>query len=117
MKKWLPKKSELIIGVLFILAAVTAIIGHNLYNPILKSPDYLIKGPEYTNQVIMGALMELILVVSAVGTSTTMFPILIELDKNNQDCETLYLNKIGDLVEEQLFNFKARDNISVIPLK
>ncbi len=70
------KKSELIIGVLFILAAVTAIIGLNLYNPILKGPDYLIKGPEYTNQVIMGALMELILVVSAVGTSTTMFPIL-----------------------------------------
>lgn len=70
------KKSELIIGVLFIFAAVTAIIGLNLYNPILKGPDYLIKGPEYTNQVIMGALMELILVVSAVGTSTTMFPIL-----------------------------------------
>ncbi|WP_379969745.1 DUF4386 domain-containing protein [Ectobacillus sp. sgz5001026] len=70
------KKSELIIGALFIFAAVTAIIGLNLYNPILKGPDYLIKGPEYANQVIMGALMELILVVSAVGTSTTMFPIL-----------------------------------------
>ena len=70
------KKSELIIGILYILAAVTAIIGLNFYNPILKGPDYLIKGHEHANQVIMGALMELILVVSAVGTSTTMFPIL-----------------------------------------
>jgi hypothetical protein len=70
------KKSELIIGVLFVLAAVTAIIGLNLYNPILKDPNYLIKGPEYANQVKLGALMELILVASAIGTSTTMFPIL-----------------------------------------
>ena len=63
-------------GVLFILAAVTAIIGLILYDPILNGPDYLMKGSEHANQVILGALMELILVVSAVGTATTMFPIL-----------------------------------------
>ena len=63
-------------GVLFILAAVTAVIGLNLYDPILNGSDYLIKGSEHANQVILGALMELILVVSAVGTATTMFPIL-----------------------------------------
>jgi hypothetical protein len=70
------KKSALIVGVLFILAAVTSIIGLILYNPILKSPDYLINGSEHANQVILGAVMELILVVSAIGTATTMFPIL-----------------------------------------
>jgi hypothetical protein len=70
------KKAAQIVGVLFILAAVTAIIGLNLYNPILKGPDYLIEGSEHANQVILGALMELILVVSAIGTATTMFPII-----------------------------------------
>lgn len=70
------KKSALIVGVLFILAAVTAIIGLLLYDPILNGPDYLRKGSEHANQVILGALMELMLVVSAVGTATTMFPIL-----------------------------------------
>lgn len=70
------KKSALIVGILFILAAVTAIIGLILYDPILNGPDYLKKGSEHANQVILGALMELILVVSAVGTATTMFPIL-----------------------------------------
>ncbi|PLS18160.1 DUF4386 domain-containing protein [Bacillus sp. M6-12] len=70
------KKAAKIVGVLFILAAVTAVIGLNLYNPILKEPDYLIKGSEHANQVILGAVMELILVVSAIGTATTMFPIL-----------------------------------------
>ena len=70
------KKAAKIVGVLFLLAAVTAVIGLNLYNPILNDPDYLIKGTEHANQVILGAVMELILVVSVIGTATTMFPIL-----------------------------------------
>ena len=70
------RKSAKIVGVLFILAAVTAIIGLKLYDPILKSPDYLIQGSAHEKQVVLGALMELLLVVSAVGTATTMFPIL-----------------------------------------
>jgi len=70
------KKAAQIVGVLFILASLTAIIGLNLYNPILKGPDYLIRGSEHANQVILGALMELILVVSVIGTATTMFPFL-----------------------------------------
>jgi hypothetical protein len=64
------------VGVLFLLAAVSAVIGLNLYDPILDCPDYYIKGSEHANQVILGALMELILVVSAIGTATTMFPLL-----------------------------------------
>lgn len=70
------KKAAKIVGVLFLLAAVTAVIGLNLYDPILKGADYLIKGSEHANQVLLGALMELILVASAIGTATTMFPIL-----------------------------------------
>jgi hypothetical protein len=70
------KKATKIVGALFILAAVTSIIGLTLYNPILNGPDYMIKGSEHANQVILGAIMELILVVSAIGTSTTMFPFL-----------------------------------------
>lgn len=69
-------KTAKIVGVLFILAAVTAVIGLNLYNPILNGPDYLLKGSEHANQVIVGAVMELMLVVSATGTATTMFPLL-----------------------------------------
>ena len=70
------KKAAKIVGVLFIIAAVTAVIGLILYDPILNGPDYLIKGSEHANQVILGALMELILVATAIGTATTMFPFL-----------------------------------------
>jgi len=65
-----------LVGILFILAAVSAVGGVILYDPILNGSDYLINGSKHANQVILGALMELILVVSAVGTATTMFPIL-----------------------------------------
>ncbi|MBZ5201982.1 DUF4386 domain-containing protein [Planomicrobium chinense] len=70
------KKTAKLIGVLFILASVSAIAGVLLYNPILNSTDYLIEGSSHAYQVLLGALMELILVVSAIGTATTMFPIL-----------------------------------------
>jgi hypothetical protein len=70
------KKAAKIVGILFILAAVTAVAGVLLYDPFLNRPDYLMNGSKHANQVIWGALMELILVVCAVGTATTMFPIL-----------------------------------------
>lgn len=70
------KKAAKIVGILFILAAVTAVAGVLLYDPFLKSSNYLMNGPKHANQVALGALMELILVLSAVGTATTMFPIL-----------------------------------------
>jgi len=65
-----------VVGVLFIVAAISSIVGVILYDPILNGPDYLINGSAHANQVILGALMELILVASAVGTSITMFPFL-----------------------------------------
>lgn len=70
------KLSARIVGVLFILAAVTAIVGLALYDPILNGSDYLKNGSGHANQIIWGAVMELVLAVSAVGTATTMFPIL-----------------------------------------
>ncbi|UKS24231.1 DUF4386 domain-containing protein [Paenibacillus sp. HWE-109] len=70
------RKSAFIVGVLFILATVTSIIGLILYDPILNGPNSLVTGSEHANQVILGALLELILACSVVGTSITLFPFL-----------------------------------------
>jgi len=70
------RKKEMTIGIFFILAAVTAIIGLVLYDPILNGSNYLVEGAKHENEIIIGAVMELILVISAVITSTTLFPIL-----------------------------------------
>ncbi|REE80987.1 uncharacterized protein DUF4386 [Paenibacillus taihuensis] len=63
-------------GVFFILAAISSIIGLKMYDPLLSGSDYLVNGAAHANQIIWGALMELILVISAVGTSVTLFPYL-----------------------------------------
>ena len=70
------KAAARIVGVLFILAAVTAVIGLILYDSYpewSRLPDERLRACQPGRT---GALMELILVVSAVGTATTMFPIL-----------------------------------------
>ncbi|MBB3110093.1 hypothetical protein FHS18_002160 [Paenibacillus phyllosphaerae] len=70
------QRTAKLVGVFFIVAAVTAVMGLALYDPILNGPDYLIHGAEHGNRIVLGAVMELLLVVSAIGTATTMFPIL-----------------------------------------
>jgi len=66
----------ILVGILYILAAVTAILGFVLYQPILNDPDYIIKGSANETQVIWGAFSELILAVSVIGISILMFPIV-----------------------------------------
>ena len=74
--KEIDRKNAIIIGILFIVAAISSIIGLVLYNPILKEANYLITGQQNTNQIILGAICELILVVSVVGTAIALFPYL-----------------------------------------
>jgi hypothetical protein len=71
------RQAATIVGVLFILATVSAMLGLLFfYPPILTGPDYLINGPAHTNQVLLGALMELVLVCTAIGTAIGLFPVL-----------------------------------------
>ena len=70
------RRAAAIVGVLFIFATVSAILGLLFYQPILAGPDYLINGAGHKNQVILGALMELILVCTAIGTAIGLFPVL-----------------------------------------
>lgn len=70
------KQTAAIVGILFIIASVTAILGLLFYQPILTGPEYLVNGAENSNQVILGALMELILAITAIGTAIGLFPVL-----------------------------------------
>ncbi len=76
------RKNEIIVGVLFILAAAAAIIGFALYQPILIDADYSIKGSANETRVIWGALCELVLAFSVMGTSVMMYPILNKEDES-----------------------------------
>ena len=63
------RKIAITAGVLFILAAVTAIIGLALYNPILNDPNYIVNGEAHETQVVWGAFFEIALGFAVIGTS------------------------------------------------
>ncbi|PTX18509.1 uncharacterized protein DUF4386 [Pontibacter mucosus] len=70
------KKDAVITGILFITATVTAIIGLRLYDPVLNNSAYLTLGVSHSNQIIAGAVSELILACTAAGTGLMLYPYL-----------------------------------------
>lgn len=70
------KRDARIIGGFFVVAAVSAIIGLVLYGPILNDQNYMQNGVSHSNQIILGAVFELLLVSTAVGTGIAFFPYL-----------------------------------------
>lgn len=65
-----------IAGICFITAALSSIIGLKLYDPILYGNNFLTVFPGYYNQVLVAAVNELILIVSATGTGLMLYPYL-----------------------------------------
>jgi hypothetical protein len=63
------------VGVLFILASVTAIVGGSLLLP-LKEADYLTGTAGMRGQIVSGALIEMVLVLSVLGIAVLLFPVL-----------------------------------------
>jgi len=82
------RDTQIIVGVLYILAAFTAIIGFALYQPISYDPDYIIKGSVNETQVVWGAVNEQIPAFSIIGISVMMFPIL---NKENESIAIGYV--------------------------
>ena len=70
------KRSSIVIGLLFILASAAAIAGLLLYAPLLKNPEYMLKGPTSEFHITLGALFELITAAAVAGTAITLFPYL-----------------------------------------
>jgi hypothetical protein len=70
------RQTATFVGVMFIFATVSAMLGLLFYQPILAGPNYLLNGAAHQNQVSLGVLMELILVCSNIGTAIGLFPVL-----------------------------------------
>jgi hypothetical protein len=83
------RKQAIVIGVLFIAAAVFSILGLVSYSPVLNNPEYLTEGPTSENQIMLGAVFEMITAITVAGTAIAFFPIL---RKRN---ETIGLGYVG----------------------
>ncbi|SMB78205.1 DUF4386 domain-containing protein [Deinococcus hopiensis] len=64
------------VGTLFVVASLAAVVGVVLYAPMLKDPAVYFAVPEHAPRVKFGVLAELILASAAVGTAVLLFPYL-----------------------------------------
>jgi len=70
------RKTAIIVGVLFLTATVTTMLGDSLVVAILNAPDYLINMYPNRTQVIIGVLIAFIDALAVVGIAVLLFPIL-----------------------------------------
>ena len=69
------RKIALAVGVLFILTFITSIGGAIAYGPVLSDPNY-ITGAGSDGRVLLGAFLELMLILTNIGCATVLFPLL-----------------------------------------
>jgi Domain of unknown function (DUF4386) len=72
----LDQKRARAFGVLYLMTFVTSIPALLLYQPVLDDPVGYIAGAGHDNQIILGALLELLLIVANIGTAVVIVPIV-----------------------------------------
>ncbi|RUS48847.1 DUF4386 domain-containing protein [Cohnella sp. AR92] len=70
------RRNGIIIGIFYIVAAVTSVIAVLCYDPVLSDNWYLSVMNGWKTKVLIGVLNDLFLVLSAVGTAVMLFPYL-----------------------------------------
>jgi hypothetical protein len=84
-----------IFGVLFALTFITSIAGLLLYDPVLNDADYIL-GDGADTRVRLGALCEIFLAITNIGTAVVLWPIV------KRQSETLALSYVASRVVESV---------------
>jgi Domain of unknown function (DUF4386) len=84
-------------GVLFLITFVTSIPALLLYETVLRHKVSYIAGAGHDKQVLFAALLELLLIVSNIGTAVVIFPVL------RRQNEELALGYVGARIVECTF--------------
>lgn len=82
-----PRKLAITAGTLYLITHVTTIVSQVLYSPILHNANYIVGGGADT-RVLAGALCELILALTVVGTAVALYPVV---RRYNEGLATGYL--------------------------
>ena len=72
----LDQKRARVFGVLYLITFVTSIPALALYQPVLDDPVGYIASGGQNNQILFGALLELLLIIANIGTAVVIFPIV-----------------------------------------
>jgi Domain of unknown function (DUF4386) len=85
-----------VFGVLFALTFITSITALLLYDPVLNDADYIL-GDGADTRVRLGALCEIFLAITNIGTAVVLWPIV------KRQSETLALSYVASRVVESAF--------------
>ena len=91
------RKVAIIVGVLFLTAMVTSLVGGGVIESIISAEDFLISVSENETQVVIGVLLELINAISVLGIGVLMYPILRQFNDN------IALGYLGFRIIESVF--------------
>jgi Domain of unknown function (DUF4386) len=72
----LDQKRARVFGVLYLITFITSIPALWLYEPVLRDPVAYIAGAGHDHRVLLGAFLELLLIVANVGTAVVIVPIM-----------------------------------------
>jgi hypothetical protein len=86
-----------IFGVLFIVTFITSIAALALFQPVLDDPVGYVGGGGKDDQIYLGAFLELLLVISNVGTAVVLYPIA------RRQNEALAMGYVGARIIESTF--------------
>lgn len=91
------RNTALVAGVLFLITFITAIAALVLFQPVLDDPAGYIAGAGADNRILLGAFLELLLIIANIGTAVVLFPIL------KRQNETLALGYVTARIVECVF--------------
>src|SRR3954464_12974240 len=104
------QRAARIFGGLFLLTFVTSIAGALLYGPVLDEKDYVLNGSA-NGEIALGALLEVGLVITNIGTAVVLFPIARRYH------ETLALSWVASrIVESTIIAVGAISLLSIVTL-
>ena len=72
----LDQKRARAFGVLYLITFITSIPALLFYQPVLDDPVGYIASAGQNNQILFGALLELLLIIANIGTAVVIFPIV-----------------------------------------
>ena len=91
------QRNARLFGVLFLITFITSIPAYLLFQAVLDDPAEYIAGGGEDNQIYLGALLELLLIIANVGTAVVLYPIA------RRQNEILALGYVGARIIESVF--------------
>lgn len=105
------QRAARVFGALFILTFVTSIAGLLLYGPVLGESDYIVGGSA-NGEIALGALLEIGLVITNIGTAVVLYPIA------RRYSETLAIGFVASrIMESAIIALGAISLLSILTLQ